>query len=408
MLETKEVEINLTSSVINHYENLGYEIPRYKNSSGQLCVKKGTKIIVKVEDLPRTSLVKVDVQCDYCGKKHPKAYGKYLKSREIIEKDSCEDCSSIKQREVFKEKYGVTSPIQVEEFKNKIIEKTKAFNNIKDLQDEFSKKNCLLITTEYINESQQLEFICLSHDFVGIQTCTYSNFKKDKYCRFCGNEKIGEKLRFSLSYVKNKFDEIGYDLLAVKYINAHTPLAYRCRKHPKHIQYASYSNIFSNGLRCKFCSLENKYKDRPALPQSELFNFLRGKIIDWKKDSIKNCDYKCVLSKGKFNAVHHLYPFHKIVYETLISLNLPLHKYVNEYSNDELVEIIKICLEMHYNHGLGVCLDQKYHSFFHQIYGYSNTTEEDFNDFKQKFYNFEFDDLLEDKYKYSNVLQAVS
>lgn len=402
MLISKEVEVNLTSKVIKHYEELGYEIPRYKNN-GTLSVKTGTKIIVKVNDLPITSLVRVEVECDYCGKYHPKAYGKYISGRKFIQKDACSECCNLKQQEVFNLKYGVNAPVQIDKFKKIIIEKTKAFSDIKDLQKEFAEKNCLLITKEYINYNQQLEYICLKHSDKGIQTCTWANFKRDKFCRYCRNEKIGDALRLDYNFVKNKFEELNYELLSAEYKNANQILMYRCKLHPKHIQFTTYNNMFHQNVRCKYCGIEKRI-NRKELPQSELFNFLRSKIIDWKKDSIKNCNYKCILSNGKFNDLHHLHPFHKIVYETLLSLGLPLYKYVDDYMKDEIIEIIKVCIEKHYEHGYGVCLNHEYHSLFHQIFGYSNTTKDNFEEFKQRFYNFEFDDLLEDEYKYKNIL----
>ena len=53
-LITKEVEINLNSSNIEHFEVLGYELPKvydkYKKSN---IVKRGTKIKVNVNDLKK-------------------------------------------------------------------------------------------------------------------------------------------------------------------------------------------------------------------------------------------------------------------------------------------------------------------------------------------------------------------
>ena len=67
-LITKEVEVELSGTNIKRLEDLGYEIPRYEDSKGRINVKKGTKIMVKVEDLPNTSDVMVSVKCDECGK----------------------------------------------------------------------------------------------------------------------------------------------------------------------------------------------------------------------------------------------------------------------------------------------------------------------------------------------------
>jgi len=67
-LITKEVEVELNSRNIKWYKNLGYEIHKRLDIQNRLRVKKGTTIIVKVEDLHKGSHAKVDVECDCCGK----------------------------------------------------------------------------------------------------------------------------------------------------------------------------------------------------------------------------------------------------------------------------------------------------------------------------------------------------
>lgn len=67
-LITEEVWVELGGKNIQHFEKLGYKIPRYYNEHNKLMlVKKKTKIKVKVEDLMDGSSVLVDVQCDGCG-----------------------------------------------------------------------------------------------------------------------------------------------------------------------------------------------------------------------------------------------------------------------------------------------------------------------------------------------------
>ena len=51
MILDEYVKVILNSSNIKHFENLGYEIPRYKDKKGRMRVKLGTEIIVKVSDL---------------------------------------------------------------------------------------------------------------------------------------------------------------------------------------------------------------------------------------------------------------------------------------------------------------------------------------------------------------------
>ena len=69
-LLSTEVEVLLRNNV-KWFEDKGYKIPRtlkkYKTNK-RYTVDKGTKIKVKVEDLPKGSHVKVDCECDKCHK----------------------------------------------------------------------------------------------------------------------------------------------------------------------------------------------------------------------------------------------------------------------------------------------------------------------------------------------------
>lgn len=91
-LLTKEVEVGMSSNNIIRYRELGYEIPTHKDINGRITVKRGTKIKVKVEDLPSFSSVKVKIQCDNCGKIHDTRfshYSRYNRDGKIY----CYDCS---------------------------------------------------------------------------------------------------------------------------------------------------------------------------------------------------------------------------------------------------------------------------------------------------------------------------
>jgi hypothetical protein len=129
MLLTKEVEIVLHPSNIKYYESLGYEIPRRRKnnhvSKNDLRVPRGTKIIVKIEDLLKGSQTKVMVECDYCGKEHPVFYKNYLNSRlGAINKDCCINCLPKKVKESNLINYGVISTNDLEFVKNKKIQTT--------------------------------------------------------------------------------------------------------------------------------------------------------------------------------------------------------------------------------------------------------------------------------------------
>lgn len=94
-LITKEVEVKLNSMNISYYENLGYEIPRYYNKGNyKYMVKRGTTILVKVDDLQPSSTTLVDVTCDNCDKEPYKiTYQKY-RIRNHNGKIYCHNCAN--------------------------------------------------------------------------------------------------------------------------------------------------------------------------------------------------------------------------------------------------------------------------------------------------------------------------
>ncbi|OAO82597.1 HNH endonuclease [Anoxybacillus flavithermus] len=88
MLLTKTVEVDVTGNV-SYYESKGYSIPKYIDKLGNLRVKKGTKIVVLVSDLPETSGIEIEYQCNSCKQIFKTRYYRYLKN----EHDLCKSCN---------------------------------------------------------------------------------------------------------------------------------------------------------------------------------------------------------------------------------------------------------------------------------------------------------------------------
>lgn len=86
---------------------------------GYLFTAMKDKIVVKAEDLPRGSHMKVEVVCDYCGKTILKEYHAYL-SEHKEGKDCCKDCQPKRAVETLQEKYGVGNPFLSKEIQAKI------------------------------------------------------------------------------------------------------------------------------------------------------------------------------------------------------------------------------------------------------------------------------------------------
>lgn len=121
MIITKEIEITLVSNQVSHYENLGYEIPRKpaKYNNKILTVPVGTKLLVKVSDLPLKSNIQVEVLCDYCGDICFKKYAELNKSRLVVNKDCCSKCIHTKLKETNMINYGVEHTSQLESTQEK-------------------------------------------------------------------------------------------------------------------------------------------------------------------------------------------------------------------------------------------------------------------------------------------------
>ncbi len=94
-LISTHVEIGLSSNTIVRYENLGYNIPKHWGvSRSRYVVKRGTKIVVDVNDLPVNSNHKVKVKCLDCGNEYLQQWQWYIKSTT----DYCRDCNTLKNR----------------------------------------------------------------------------------------------------------------------------------------------------------------------------------------------------------------------------------------------------------------------------------------------------------------------
>lgn len=88
MLLTKTVLISVSGNV-SYYEEKGYEIPKHLDKGNKMRVKRDTKIIVNVLDLPPESAIRIRYQCDLCEKSFETKYSSYLKNKF----DTCRECN---------------------------------------------------------------------------------------------------------------------------------------------------------------------------------------------------------------------------------------------------------------------------------------------------------------------------
>lgn len=138
------------------------------------------------------------------------------------------------------------------------------------IKSKFEEKGYILLEDKYTNVSTSMKYICQKHKDKGVQRKSYTSLRKGHECKYCSAEKAAEKLKHSYEFVKQKFEDRGYELLETEYKNNRIKLKYRCSKHPKKIQEITYANL-AKGEGCTYCAnkrplnleiINEEFKDR--------------------------------------------------------------------------------------------------------------------------------------------------
>ena len=126
--------------------------------------------------------------------------------------------------------------------------------------------------------------------------------------------------------------------------------------------------------------------DKDNLKYSDISRYFRGQLQNWKTESMKNCNYQCVLTGSKDFQIHHLYSFNQIVADFFNNTNFIIKEF-NEYSQEELKIITEHFIAEHNKHPLGVCIRRDIHELYHTVYGRYGNTPEQWNKFEQDYRN---------------------
>jgi hypothetical protein len=127
MILTKEVNIFINNKVITYYKKLGYTIkPNDFNK-------------IKVEDLLRNSMVRIDVKCDICEKENNIIFQKYTKNIKKYNFYTCVKCSHIKNKITYKNKFGYENYVNIESLKQTVRSK---YDKITEDYNKIGYVNC--------------------------------------------------------------------------------------------------------------------------------------------------------------------------------------------------------------------------------------------------------------------------
>ena len=118
--------------------------------------------------------------------------------------------------------------------------------DINFIRQEFEKEGYQLLTTNYINAQQKLEYICPKGHRSSI---TWSSWQQGTRCLECTGKK-----KKNIKFIRKGFEKEGYQLLTKKYKNNLQKLEYICSKgHKGSITWGSWSG----GHRCAECYFVN-------------------------------------------------------------------------------------------------------------------------------------------------------
>lgn len=123
---------------------------------------------------------------------------------------------------------------------------------------------------------------------------------------------------------------------------------------------------------------------------------LRSDTKDWFNESMEFCGYKCVITNGEFDNVHHTTAFRDIVDQVFELTEIEVRQKVCDYEEDEFKELRSTLKDLHSIYGYGACINKDVHKLFHDNYGYTNFSPFDFLDFIYRIDFGEFDEWFEE------------
>lgn len=158
---------------------------------------------------------------------------------------------------------------------------------------------------------------------------------------------------------------------------------------------AQILNKEQRSIKSKRASLRLLRVNRTCGTNYESLNkYLRGQIQDWKNQSMKNCDYKCVVTGEKSFQIHHLYPVNQIIQDIFDNHKELEYKNLSDYNIDELKKIVELFKLEQDKHPLGVCVREDIHALYHSLFGKTNNNPHQWNVFINKLKNNQYNNLI--------------
>lgn len=118
-----------------------------------------------------------------------------------------------------------------------------------------------------------------------------------------------------------------------------------------------------------------------------LKKYIRCRLTPWRDRVRELNNYTCSLTGIRTNIiVHHIRGFNLLLYEAIENLDFPIYEDISKYSQSQLDELLNEFLEIQESYHSYICINEDIHRKFHKEYGYGNNTEEQWNEFVNKYY----------------------
>lgn len=256
----------------------------------------------------------------------------------------------------------------------------------------FSDGNCTLLDERYEDNRTPLKYKCECENISYIKLV---NFLKGIRCEECTAKK---RIKYNKDYIKGIVESNRCQYVSHERDCGQTRVVIICTCGRED---SVYLPAFQLGAKCRTCAKESfREKMTGELHPNwkggitEVHVWLRGRINNWRANSIQECNNRCVITGEEFNDVHHLYSFNLILQDVFDETGIPIRTGIDEYSQKELEMLSDACVQEHKKHPLGVCLKESIHIAFHNKYGYGNNTPEQFYEFKKAYKDDIFDEVL--------------
>lgn len=377
MILDEEILVPLYGKNIKHYESLGYIIPRKQakdSHKNRWIVPKGTKIKVKVLDLPIGSNEEVHCVCDYCGKEFNRMYCLVVKSRKDgNSNDSCgnEKCIQLRKQETEMIKYGSASQIDICKHNRSRLGRFLKYDidyYIEHFKDH-NKTLCvdLIDDCNNIQTKDKLPYICDFHKNAGVQYISYDNLGNSIHCcKYGAVETSGDKLRkANIKDAKVLCDKRNYTLLTTNIYSVDDPIEYICNNHSGYgVQRTTLYGMTHYDCNCKLCAMEkisgeNHWNWNGGINDENDTIRKSWEYKEWRQAVYQRDHYTCQCCGKTINEIminaHHI-------------LNFSDHKDLRFDINNG----ITLCEECH---------SSTYPGSFHSIYGLRNNTKDQLDEY---------------------------